>query len=202
MPKCKNDDTKRYKGSEPSPKGLGYCAHAEKEGTKKTGQDGNLWFVKKIKNGSLRWIKMNKTSTSQNKKKKQQSKIIKKYRHLNKSQLKTLYKIKKELKKELKKIDVKLFIINNKIRYGRFWSDYPWDVVMDKLDNFDQHKVLIVNLKLCEDNEIVLTDKGLYIQHSNIKYSIKKKVVTILKNLFGKNYSWNGKQSQAIHIKL
>ena len=32
MPKCKNDPTKSYKGDEPSPKGLGYCAHAEKVG--------------------------------------------------------------------------------------------------------------------------------------------------------------------------
>ena len=25
MPKCKNDNSKSYKGTEPSPKGLGYC---------------------------------------------------------------------------------------------------------------------------------------------------------------------------------
>ena len=35
MPKCKNDPTRYYKGSEPSPKGLGYCAHGLKEGDKK-----------------------------------------------------------------------------------------------------------------------------------------------------------------------
>lgn len=31
MPYCKNDPKKNYKGDEPSPKGLGYCAHSEKE---------------------------------------------------------------------------------------------------------------------------------------------------------------------------
>lgn len=33
MPKCKNDNKRTYKGTEPSPKGLGYCAHAEKINT-------------------------------------------------------------------------------------------------------------------------------------------------------------------------
>ena len=31
MNKCKNDLTRSYKGTEPSPKGLGWCAHCEKE---------------------------------------------------------------------------------------------------------------------------------------------------------------------------
>ena len=59
MPYCKNDPKKKYKGDEPSPKGLGYCAHAEKEGIKKKGKDGNMWEVKKVKNGCKRWIKIN-----------------------------------------------------------------------------------------------------------------------------------------------
>ena len=32
MPKCINDKKKSYKGDEPSPKGLGYCASAENVG--------------------------------------------------------------------------------------------------------------------------------------------------------------------------
>ena len=47
MPKCKNDPTKSYKGNEPSPKGLGLCAHAEKEGVIKKGKDKHNWIVKK-----------------------------------------------------------------------------------------------------------------------------------------------------------
>ena len=60
MPKCKNDPTRSYKGTEPSPKGLGYCAHGMNEGDKKKGKDGNMWIIKKVKNGSLRWIKYKK----------------------------------------------------------------------------------------------------------------------------------------------
>ena len=57
MPKCKNDKTRSYKGTEPSPKGLGWCAHGMKEGDKKKGKDGNMWIIKKVKNGNLRWMK-------------------------------------------------------------------------------------------------------------------------------------------------
>jgi hypothetical protein len=57
MPPCKNDPTKKYKGTEPSPKGIGWCAHAEKEGKVRKGKDGNQWIVKKVSNGSKRWMK-------------------------------------------------------------------------------------------------------------------------------------------------
>jgi len=61
MPPCKNDPSKNYKGDEPSPKGLGYCAHAEKEGNKKIGKDGNTWIVVKDKNKVGKWIKYDNT---------------------------------------------------------------------------------------------------------------------------------------------
>ena len=57
MPKCKNDSTKTYKGTEPSPKGLGYCAHFEEIGKIKKGLDGNKWIITINKNGIKRWIK-------------------------------------------------------------------------------------------------------------------------------------------------
>jgi len=57
MPTCKNDPSKKYKGTEPSPKGIGWCAHGEKEGKVRKGKDGNQWVVKKVKNGSMRWMK-------------------------------------------------------------------------------------------------------------------------------------------------
>ena len=59
MPKCLNDPKKSYKGTEPSPKGLGYCAGGMKVGEKKKGKDGNMWSVKQVKNGSKRWVKVN-----------------------------------------------------------------------------------------------------------------------------------------------
>ena len=58
MPSCKNDPSRKYKGTEPSPKGLGYCAHNMKIGAVKKGKDGNKWIVREIKNGSKRWMKV------------------------------------------------------------------------------------------------------------------------------------------------
>ena len=58
MPKCKNDSTKSYKGNEPSPKGLGFCAHAMELGNKKRGLDGNMWMVHETNKGTKRWIKI------------------------------------------------------------------------------------------------------------------------------------------------
>ena len=43
MPKCIDDPSRSYTGNEPSPKGLGYCAHTQDVGTTKTGNDGNTW---------------------------------------------------------------------------------------------------------------------------------------------------------------
>lgn len=57
MPKCKNDPKRSYTGKEPSPKGLGYCAHAEKIGSIKKGKDGNMWIIQKTKQGYKKWTK-------------------------------------------------------------------------------------------------------------------------------------------------
>ena len=64
MPLCKNDPKRKYKGDEPSPKGLGWCAHGEKEGKARKGRDGNKWITKKVSSGSLRWVKNSVTTKS------------------------------------------------------------------------------------------------------------------------------------------
>ena len=76
MPICKNDPKKKYKGDEPSPKGIGWCAHSEKQGKIRKGQDGNKWIVKKVSSGSLRWMKH--TNGKSNSNKTVSKKIIKK----------------------------------------------------------------------------------------------------------------------------
>jgi hypothetical protein len=54
MPICKNNPKRNYKGNEPSPKGLGYCASGEKEGKVMKGKDENMWIKR---NG--KWMKQN-----------------------------------------------------------------------------------------------------------------------------------------------
>ena len=72
MPKCTNDSSRYYKGTEPSPKGLGFCAHACKLGQRKRGHDGNMWIVRENKKSKTkRWAKTiltkRSTQTKQNK---------------------------------------------------------------------------------------------------------------------------------------
>ena len=59
MPYCKNNLKRSYKGTEPSPKGFGWCASGEKVGKKRKGRDGNMWIIKTISSGSKRWVKLN-----------------------------------------------------------------------------------------------------------------------------------------------
>lgn len=70
MPRCINDKSKNYKGNEPSPKGLGYCAHAEKLYSYKKGKDGKLWEVAINKNGVKRWVKLKSNKPKEDKIKK------------------------------------------------------------------------------------------------------------------------------------
>lgn len=61
MPRCRNDSSRRYKGNEPSPKGNGWCAHAEEIGTMRLGMDGQVWTVrsfvtKSSKSLVKRWV--------------------------------------------------------------------------------------------------------------------------------------------------
>lgn len=62
MPPCKNDAARKYKGDEPSPKGLGYCAHAETAGKTRKGKDGRKWTVALDKNGTKSWKIANSTA--------------------------------------------------------------------------------------------------------------------------------------------
>ena len=52
MPKCHNDPTRYYRGNEPSPKGLGFCAHAARVGARKKGANGAWWVVREHATGA------------------------------------------------------------------------------------------------------------------------------------------------------
>ena len=117
MPKCKNSNTGTYKGTEPSPKGLGYCARGEKLGKKKKGRDGNMWEVKETKKGTPRWVKITKTEKSN-----KNISVSPKKKSVKKNSVKKKSETKKEAttkikSKSIKKWDTKNIIIhkNNKI---------------------------------------------------------------------------------------
>ena len=209
MPKCKNDPKKSYKGTEPSPKGLGYCAHGEKEGKIRKGKDGNKWIVKKIKSGSLRWIKHIKKKSKSIKKAKtvfRKEKIYTKwFRDLSASQKKTYKTLTTKTKSELQKVGINVFIYPlYQSESGYYIIDHAWDYAYDYFENsaIEDEPFIIIVLKI-NDNKLYLPrDKSLQIQHSDIKHSNKKNLINIFKKTLGKNYKWNGKISQTISVKL
>ena len=60
MPFCKNDTSRKYKGTEPSPKGLGYCAHTYKINLKRKGKKMKILVTVNISKGFDKWTKMSK----------------------------------------------------------------------------------------------------------------------------------------------
>lgn len=188
MPKCKNDNTRSYKGTEPSPKGLGYCAHPEKIGKKRKGKDGNMWIIKSTSKGILRWVKY-----KDNKKK---DKNI--FSELNKRQIDIINILKTDIKKELKKIDVKLIFKKLKKINGYYILDYVYPEDYD----IDNDKFIIVVLKLDDTNKLYIPKKELNLQHINIKYKTKKDTINIFNKYLKNNFKWSGKQKDTINIKL
>lgn len=60
MPKCVNDDSRSYTGNEPSPKGFGWCAHAEVINKVRKGTDGGKWIISEDKNNRKFWKRLSK----------------------------------------------------------------------------------------------------------------------------------------------
>ena len=193
MPVCKNNPNHKYKGTEPSPKGIGWCASGEKIGRKRKGKDGNMWIIKKVSNGSKRWMKDSKTKTESKTKSKTK---------LNKNQLQTLSILKNDIKKKLSKIGVKTYIFTNKKINDIYFIDNAWDYVEKKLGNdYLDSKFIIVVIKK-DNNNIVLDKGGIYIQHNNIKYTTKKELIDIFKKYLKNKFIWNGNQNKSIFVKL
>ena len=98
MPKCKNSDKGTYKGTEPSPKGRGYCAKGEKVNKKMKGNDGNMWIINETKKGVKRWVKFTNNKLNSTKKSKK-IKSVKKIKPITKNILSpTLLKYQKKAK--------------------------------------------------------------------------------------------------------
>ena len=144
MPKCKNFDTGTYKGTEPSPKGRGYCAKGEKINKKMKGNDGNMWIINETKAGVKRWVKFTKKSETPKK-----SKSIKTSKFIKKTKRKTIKKSKsnKKTKRKSKIIEkygnMQNYYIETSLYYKNL-ADNENDKILKKLyiDNSLYYKIL------------------------------------------------------------
>lgn len=64
MPPCKNDPSRYYRGSEPSPKGNGWCAHADPVSKRRKGADGVMWIVSVNSKNSKFWKRIRPKSST------------------------------------------------------------------------------------------------------------------------------------------
>lgn len=164
MPNCKNNNKRTFIGNEPSPKGLGYCAHAELEGKIMKGKDGNNWIKS---NG--RWNK------------------IKEYK-LDKI-IKILYK---KMYKWFKKISNEGFYIINKENKCKFYKYKEIKIILESDDtnmmlwtsqSIDSLTFFINYILEKKDNKIIkelLKSKNtlLYILDNKKNFLIKSKLYT------------------------
>ena len=168
MPRCKNAKTGRYKGTEPSPKGLGYCARGEKIGKKKKGLDGNMWEVKETKKGVTRWVKITKIQKSTKKKStKKKSKSIKKW---------DTKKIIVHKNKKIYKSGNKISISNNNLIYLSFGEKKTTGRIYFGLNNLkNTKKDIIKDLKLNKKKQTFeFRYHGDWEDESNDKFKIIK----------------------------
>lgn len=194
MPFCKNDPKKSYIGNEPSPKGLGYCAHSEKIGVVRKGLDGNKWIISTTSKGIKRWVKY------KIEKKMKKDSVKHMFSNLNKKQLKIIDLLKNEVKNELKAIGVKLMLKKLELINGWYIIDYVWPEFGTY--NSKKDKFIIVVLRLDENNKLYTPNDELDCQHHNIVYKTKKDVIEIFKKYFGKKFKWDGKQQHTLNIKF
>ena len=156
MPRCKNANTGTYKGTEPSPKGLGYCARGEKIGKKKKGLDGNMWIVKETKKGIARWVKITKLDKSVVKKKSAKKSATKKSAKKKSAKKKSATK-KSAKKKSAKKKSAKKKSAKKKSAKKKSFK-YP--TLLEQMKDNPWMKDILV--KVANNETLTEYDKGLF----------------------------------------
>lgn len=198
MPKCKNDPTRNYKGDEPSPKGLGYCAHAEDVGIQRKGKDKNFWEVKITKTGVKKWVKVPKLKDWLDM---YSSPLTRKQQKI----LERDFKIDK-LKKEMKSIGIYYYTETLKLQSnGYYITNYIGQKTEKKIgDDWKDKDFLILIVRINFQGEIVLLEdsKGdLDIQHHVSKEKFPQ-MIKIFNKVYGRKWNWSGKQKDEIFIKM
>lgn len=175
MPKCKNDDKKTYIGTEPSPKGRGWCAHAEKIGTIKKGLDGFMWVIIRTVNNIKRWKRVifvknyNRLKKNKSKKNKSDKNISKKNKSdKNKSDKNNVIKFK--------------YKSSNKSIYD-FYGSFIIRSIYNNGNIGITNIIKYLNLDKKYNIKIFINDKNKFITYPKIVSIVKKMISVINKKL-------------------
>ena len=225
MPKCINDPTRSYKGTEPSPKGLGYCAHAMKLGTVMKGKNKEMWKVKKTKNGIKRWVKTDEKASKINikslkkwqpikliKQKKKSKwfiplktffnlKVIHPNKIINYIKNKTVKKLITKVKKEINDLEIDFLVVPLILsKDGKYWDDYSKSYISHYYGDVYKNSFVHVDIYMNKDTSLD-RDKPVVIQYYLTKE--KRKIISnVLKKNFPKKFSWSGKSTDAMLINF
>ena len=195
MPFCKNDPKKSYKGTEPSPKGLGYCAHTENVGKIMKGLDGNKWIIAKTSQGVKRWIKYDNKKIIKKTNKKLNNNIVNSKISKNDCSKFVIYEKKYETGFFIKSIkyDIIQGLEDNQKRYVRKFITY--NKFEDKYTKVpEDYKKIKINKNIINDycgSKVLLEKNNQYYQE------IKKKHIGY-KSYF---IHWNGGTPFCVYVK-
>jgi hypothetical protein len=196
-------------------------------GTKKTGNDGNIWIITENKNNVKRWALYKKQSKKEEKNDKQvkvksiiawsqaepfhsKPKIklnnwTKWLENLTLEQKKGIYKIRDSYDIIQKELGIKVIEVILPIENGYYFIDYIYpsiEAAIPEYDIFDTDYTEMVFVYHINNN-LNLSDNIIDVYHRGIKGIYKKKLLEFIKN-FNKNKDvkckWNGNPKKAIQF--
>ena len=191
-----------------------------KTGTKKKGNDGNMWMVKENKNGVKRWTKVSKKTESKEKSEYKKTSKVKKpeedrikfmeasfsLKVIKPTQIKKYLKhpifdnLYKNIIPKIKKLKIEFYIVPLPLSYDNYWwTDYTSEYLsMFYGEQYYEKSFISMEVRLNQDLTIN------YNQRIYLSYNLNKEQLKIISDLFSNelpyNYLWSGKTSHYMFI--
>ena len=190
-----------------------------KTGTKKKGNDGNMWMVKENKNGVKRWTKVSKKTESKEKSESKKTSKIKKpeedrikfmeasfsLKVIKPTQIKKYLKdpifdnLYKNIIPKIKKLKIEFYIVPLPLSYDNYWwTDYTSNYLNVFYGDYYNKSYISMEVRLNKDLTIN------YNQRIYLSYNLNKEQLKTISDLFSNelpyNYLWSGKTSHYMFI--
>lgn len=221
MGSIKSDNNKKIR---PSPK---TSATLYKKGTKKTGNDGNIWKVVENINGVKRWKIDRKKTETKNKTKSKTDKKTKKQKisvldlydvvHIDETEFKNIckksnYQIQETINSinkliiDLRKIGKISHIIPLPLSSGKiWWSDYADDYLNDIYGSEwfdDPNGYMYFTVYMNQSGTEINEKEMISVSYSNMSLNDKIKIIKLLDTHLQNQYVWTGRNTDKIFVQF
>lgn len=195
-----------------------------KVGTKKKGNDNNIWIIVEDKNSIKRW-KLYKKPTKIKKDDSSKTKLTPERKVLsvldfydvlqvNDAQLETvtnrssdnirnIYKIiKKNIIPQLDKLGWSTDIVPLPLsKKGIYWTDYPYDYLKEKHGEkwFNRPSMYFI-IYMNKDGQSLNLNRNIKINFSHMNKDMKIKIINLFQNTLSDNYEWSGDNNDVMTI--